>query len=158
MDNEKFQELVLEQLGSLHTGQQAMQSDIKQLQSGQQAMQSDIQQLQSGQQAMQSDIQQLQSGQQAMQSDIQQLQSEQQKNHQEQRNIWTCLDTLGLNQNLIRQDIATIRNDVEYIRQSQVRVENDFSGKIKALFDFKDNQIKTNEQVAARLDRLEAKM
>ena len=129
MDNEKFQGLVLEQLGSLGNRMDRFEKGQQQLVVGQQQLEQRQQQLENGQQ-------QLENG---------------------QRSIWACLDTIVLNQSQMLQDIQTIISDVANIRQSQVRVEQNHSEKIKALFDFRDSQIETNKNVASRLDRLEAK-
>ena len=162
MDNALFQKTVLEQLGSLgqrmdrfekrqerfETRQEQFEQGQQKLQVGQQEMQADIQLLQEGQQRLVKEQQQLQEGHHRLEKGQLQLESG-------QRNIWECLDTIVLSQDQIHQDIQAIKTDVESIRQSQVRVEYDFSGKIKALYDFRETQIETNKHVAARLDRLE---
>ncbi|MCG1025763.1 MAG: hypothetical protein J5Y07_08640 [Dehalobacter sp.] len=71
--------------------------------------------------------------------------------------MWTSIDTIAVSQELMQQDIQTIKGDIIHMRQSQARVEHDLSGKVNALFDFRESQIETNQRVSERLERLEAK-
>ena len=78
--------------------------------------------------------------------------------------LTVSVDTLALNQELLqeevlnlKQDVTTLKKDVTNIRQSQARIEHNLSEKVTALFDFRENQIETNRQFSARLDRIEAK-
>ncbi|NLI91254.1 MAG: hypothetical protein GX434_03360, partial [Peptococcaceae bacterium] len=68
MDNDKFQELVLEQLGSLGDKMDRFEGRQERLEAGQQEMRADIRQLQAGQEEMRTDIQQLQTGQRQLQA------------------------------------------------------------------------------------------
>lgn len=57
------------------------------------------------------------------------------------------VDTLSVNQEKMQLDITNIRH-------SQVRMEQDLNKKITALFDFRDSQLKVNKEYSERLDRL----
>jgi chromosome segregation ATPase len=129
MDNDRFQELVLEQLESLGNRMNRFESRQERFESGLQEMRADIRQLQDGQEQLRT----------------------------KQQDIWTRIDTLVLSQKQTQQDINAMKVDIENIRQGQARVELELSGKVKALFDFRESQLETSRQVAARLDRLETK-
>ncbi|KTE90240.1 MULTISPECIES: hypothetical protein [Desulfitobacterium] len=75
------------------------------------------------------------------------------------------IDTLAINQevmqadiNTMKADITDMKTDISNLKQSQVRMEEDLTRKITALFDSRELQKDVNQNVSRSLERIEAKI
>ncbi|SHN71957.1 hypothetical protein [Desulfitobacterium chlororespirans] len=82
------------------------------------------------------------------------------------------IDTLAINQEVMQADINTMKTDINTmktdiigmktdisnLKQSQVRMEEDLTRKITALFDSRELQKDVNQNVSRSLERIEAKI
>lgn len=82
------------------------------------------------------------------------------------------IDTLAINQEIMQADINTMKadintmktditdmkSDISNLKQSQVRMEEDLTRKITALFDSRELQKDVNQNVSRSLERVEAKI
>lgn len=82
------------------------------------------------------------------------------------------IDTLAINQevmqadintmktdiNTMKTDITDMKTDISSLKQSQVRMEEDLTRKITALFDSRELQKDVNQNVSRSLERIEAKI
>ena len=85
---------------------------------------------------------------------LQQLRSlnEGQKNYTEKSN------TLEQGQNLLAKHVTELVSNVNKLSESQVRMENELTEKVRALFDAREVQNNINERIITSLDRIEAKV
>jgi hypothetical protein len=58
----------------------------------------------------------------------------------------------------LTQEITELKSNVDEVRQSQVRTENDQGEKVKALFDAREVQLDVNDRIIATLTRMEGKL
>lgn len=58
----------------------------------------------------------------------------------------------------IAGQVSSLTGEIKEVRQSQVRMENELTEKVRALFDAREVQNDTNEQLMSALDRIEAKV
>lgn len=61
-------------------------------------------------------------------------------------------------QNMIAKQVNELSGEFKDIRQSQVRMENELTEKVRALFDAREVQNDVNERIMSTLDRIEAKV
>lgn len=70
-------------------------------------------------------------------------------------NIDGRMEGMEAGQNILARQITILTEDVQDIRQSQVRMENELTEKIRALFDAREVQNDANERVITTLTRIE---
>lgn len=68
------------------------------------------------------------------------------------------LGNLENGQDILSRQVNTLTEDVQNIRQSQVRMENELIEKVRALFDTREVQNDVNEKIIYSLNRIEAKL
>jgi len=68
------------------------------------------------------------------------------------------LGNLENGQDILARQVNTLTEDVQNIRQSQVRMENELTEKVRALFDTRQVQNDVNERIIYSLNRIEAKL
>ena len=72
--------------------------------------------------------------------------------------ILKMLESMQQGQNIIAKQVNELREEVKDIRQSQVRMENELTEKVRALFDAREVQNDINERIIMALGRIEAKV
>ncbi|NLN88002.1 MAG: hypothetical protein GX133_10475 [Syntrophomonadaceae bacterium] len=73
-------------------------------------------------------------------------------------NIEDTVVVLEKGQDILARQVSKLTEDVQEIRQSQVRMENELTEKVSALFDAREVQNDVNERIVTALDRIEAKV
>lgn len=68
------------------------------------------------------------------------------------------MDGMEAGQNILARQITILVEDVQEIRQSQVRMENELTEKVRALFDAREVQNDANERIITTLSRIENKL
>ncbi len=59
---------------------------------------------------------------------------------------------------LLVQKVTGIEKEVQEVKSTQLRMEQDHGDKIRALFDAREVQSDVNERIVSTLDRMEAKI
>jgi uncharacterized protein YlxW (UPF0749 family) len=72
--------------------------------------------------------------------------------------ILKMLESMQQGQNIIAKQVNELSEEVKDIRQSQVRMENELTEKVRALFDAREVQNNVNERIINTLERVEAKV
>ncbi|HBQ87198.1 MAG TPA: hypothetical protein DD811_12090 [Syntrophomonas sp.] len=72
--------------------------------------------------------------------------------------ILKMLESMQQGQNMIAKQVNELSEEVKDIRQSQVRMENELTEKVRALFDAREVQNNVNERIINTLERVEAKV
>ena len=72
--------------------------------------------------------------------------------------ILKMLESMQQGQNMIAKQVNELSGEFKDIRQSQVRMENELTEKVRALFDAREVQNDVNERIMSTLDRIEAKV
>lgn len=72
--------------------------------------------------------------------------------------ILKMLESMQQGQNMIAKQVNELSGEFIDIRQSQVRMENELTEKVRALFDAREVQNDVNERIMSTLDRIEAKV
>lgn len=130
MDNEKFQDLVLEQLQIINGELKTLNNRVGNLEEGQTRLEDRTNRLESNVTKLNNRFDNLQQSQQLLQHDIKKLQQGQQ----------------------------LLQQDVEKIRLSQVRMEFEHGEKLSALFDSYNLLSETLDDHTIRLQRIEDKI
>ncbi len=73
-------------------------------------------------------------------------------------NVKNDLGNLEKGQDILARQVSKLTEDVQEIRQSQVRMENELTEKVSALFDAREVQNDVNERIVTALERIEAKV
>lgn len=68
------------------------------------------------------------------------------------------IDGLEKGQDILARQTHNLTENVQEIRQSQVRLENELTEKVNALFDAREVQNDVNERIVSALNRIEAKV
>lgn len=68
------------------------------------------------------------------------------------------MNGLEKGQDILARQVSTLTEDMQEVRQSQVRMENELTEKVRALFDAREVQNNVNERIISTLDRIEAKV
>lgn len=72
--------------------------------------------------------------------------------------ILNLLESMQQGQNMIAQQVNELSVEVKAIGESQVRMENELTEKVRALYDARDVQNDVNERILGVLGRIEAKV
>jgi len=138
MDNEKFQELVLEQF-------QAIAGELKALTEGQRILTGNLEE---GQKSLTENYQSLAEGQRILTEGQQKLESKVDK-------LETRIGNIEEGQNEMKSDIAELNKGQLRL---ETRMENEVIEKIRGLYEFREVQTEVNERILAALDRIESKI
>jgi len=72
--------------------------------------------------------------------------------------ILKALETMQQGQNMVAQQVNDLSVEVKAIEESQVRMENELTEKVRALYDAREVQNDVNERIINALGRIEAKV
>lgn len=72
--------------------------------------------------------------------------------------ILKALETMQQGHNMIAQQVNDLSVEVKAIEESQVRMENELTEKVRALYDAREVQNDVNERIINALGRIEAKV
>jgi exonuclease VII large subunit len=133
MDNEKFQELVLQQLQTLAENQKEMRTDVTRLDT---RMENEFTRLDT---RMENEFTRLET---RMENEFTRLETR-------MENEFTRLETQ------ITENQRGVRNDITRL---ETRMENEVIEKIRGLYDFREVQQDTNQNIISILGRIEAKI
>ncbi len=141
MDNEKFQELVIQQLGALASDVAGLKQDIA-------GVKGEIAGLQKDMSSVKEDVSGLKKDMVSVKEDVSGLKKDM---------VSVKEDVSGLKKDMvgIKEDVQGLKNAVTKI---EVRIENEVIEKIRALYDARSLQEDINMRIIDTLDRIEAKL
>ncbi len=128
MDNEKFQQLVLQQFDKVFGKLETMETRMDSLEKGQELLQQDVHGLHQGVQSLQQDVQELQQDVQGLQQDVQELQQGQLRIESRMENeiiekIRALFDDRSVQMDYfasIRNSLARIEDRVEFLARQNI--------------------------------------
>jgi chromosome segregation ATPase len=146
MENDKFQELVLQQFQAMNKQFQTITGELKilnqrvgNLEEGQARMESRIGNLEEGQARMESRIDNLEEGQARMESRIDNLE-------EGQARMESRMDKLEKSQDILVTEVMAVKSKTNQVNANltklAIRIENEIEPKINALFDSKEQHTK----------------